>query len=727
MAQINGKNLCLFCFQPIAEGAGECEHCKNKQTEIIPSMFLPVGSVLEERYQVGRVLSHNEFIVTYHGYDLKEDRSVVVKEFFPKSLSERTAGEKEVRLKGEEFTEKFKEGSEALYNEARTIALFSENPNIIDIYEMFYDNNTSYYVTEFSAGKTVEKYVKEKGGKITIQDCFETLEPLFGTLAVMHDQNLCHRNIAPDNIMLTDDGNIKLLGFGIARETLAKSLGDWTIGLLDGFAAPEQYQRKGKIGPWTDIYSMVATCYYCVTGVPPTPAPARIKGEEIKDTSVYGVVLKASFKEMLNEGMRLYESDRCDYAPDVKNMLRKCSEDGMKDLTKKDKEQKGEKDKKSSRSKRSKTDKEPKEENNSGEDKNVEYSTPVATTPTPLSAPTPIQKQVLKEEPKEEPKELPKEETKHAGDANISSESTTTYGSSSPAAKVQQILELLKGKYKELIGEDKKKKMIFFGGIALILIIILFLIFSGGKDENTAPAQQETKQEEVKDQDKKKDDKKKQDKDQKDEKGKNQDNPVKWKDTKVAKVIAANLKLRPTKITSKDLAKVKELTLSKLTLSSYEDLYQLTNLQKLTISGCKLKSLKGLEKLSKLTELKLENCGIKDVSALSSLKSVKGLKVLSLADNEISEVKPLAKLTGLKSLDLSKNKITKFDALNSLKKTKINKKDQKVKPEKTPAPVVQKSTPQPVVQQTPQPQPVATPAPAAKKTPVVDNSEKAQW
>lgn len=329
MADINGKNLCVFCFSELKEGSTECECCKKRQDDIVPSMFLPVGTVLQEKYHIGRVLGHNEFIVTYAAYDASAGRKVVAKEFFPKSISERTSGEKEVRLKKEEDALVYKEGSEAVYNEARTIALFSENPNIIDIYDIFYENNTSYYITEFTVGETVEQYVQRKGGKITIEDCFDTLEPLCGTLAVMHDQNLCHRNIAPDNIILTQDGNIKLLGFGIARQQIAEALGDRTLGLLPGYAAPEQYQRKGKIGSWTDIYSLVATCYYCVTGAVPVPAPERIEGTELKKTTVYGVVLKASFDELLKKGMALTVKERNSYAPDIKNMLRKCAQDGM--------------------------------------------------------------------------------------------------------------------------------------------------------------------------------------------------------------------------------------------------------------------------------------------------------------------------------------------------------------------------------------------------------------
>lgn len=329
MADINGKNLCVFCFSELKEGTSICECCQKSQEDIVPSMFLPVGTVLKEKYHIGRVLGHNEFIVTYAAYDASEDRKVVAKEFFPKTISQRACGEKDIKLKKEEDAAVYKEGSEAVYNEARTIALFSENPNIIDIYDMFYENNTSYYITEFSVGETVEQYVKRKGGKITIQDCFETLEPLCGTLAVMHDQNLCHRNIAPDNIILTQDGNIKLLGFGIARQQIAEALGDRTLGLLPGYAAPEQYQRKGKIGSWTDIYSLVATCYYCVTGAVPVSAPERVEGAEIKKTTVYGVVLKASFDELLKNGMALAVKERNSYAPDIKNMLRKCAQDGM--------------------------------------------------------------------------------------------------------------------------------------------------------------------------------------------------------------------------------------------------------------------------------------------------------------------------------------------------------------------------------------------------------------
>lgn len=126
------------------------------------------------------------------------------------------------------------------------------------------------------------------------------LEPLFGELDAMHEQRLIHRDISPDNLML-ENGRIRLLDFGCARE--AGSITEtMTISLKSGFAPIEQYQHKGQ-GPWTDVYALSATIYYCLTGKVPEHSIDRICKDELIPPGRLGVELGADQEQALLYGM----------------------------------------------------------------------------------------------------------------------------------------------------------------------------------------------------------------------------------------------------------------------------------------------------------------------------------------------------------------------------------------------------------------------------------------
>ena len=129
--------------------------------------------------------------------------------------------------------------------------------------------------------------------------CSPLLEPLFGDLALMHEHGLIHRDISPDNLML-EHGVVRLLDFGCARRApgAPKPL---TIALKQGYAPVEQYQQKGQ-GPWTDIYALCATIYFCLTGKAPPQALDRITADGLVPPSKLGVPIPPGQEERLAEG-----------------------------------------------------------------------------------------------------------------------------------------------------------------------------------------------------------------------------------------------------------------------------------------------------------------------------------------------------------------------------------------------------------------------------------------
>ena len=110
------------------------------------------------------------------------------------------------------------------------------------------------------------------------------IEPLLGALEVMHDADVYHRDIAPDNILWCDDSRPVLLDFGAARLVLADRTQNVTAILKPQFAPIEQYAETQSMrqGPWTDLYALAGTCYFMLTGRAPLPATARVMGDDLE-------------------------------------------------------------------------------------------------------------------------------------------------------------------------------------------------------------------------------------------------------------------------------------------------------------------------------------------------------------------------------------------------------------------------------------------------------------
>ena len=263
MIDINNKRLCECCFTEIS--SEPCPACGYTKAGYLndPSV-LPCGSILVGRYIIGRVIGKGGFGVTYLAYDSKMDRKIAIKEFFPNGLAHRNPGNPTVVVSTEQDAVVFQQGAEKFYNEAQLVSRFNGNPGIVSVYEFFYENDTVYFSMEFLNGRTLKSWL-DKNGAISEAQAVFIADRVSSALLAAHSSNVMHRDISPDNIMLCDDGSVKLIDFGAARQLAAEGSQNLSVILKPGFAPLEQYQRKGKQGPWTDIYSLGATLYYALT------------------------------------------------------------------------------------------------------------------------------------------------------------------------------------------------------------------------------------------------------------------------------------------------------------------------------------------------------------------------------------------------------------------------------------------------------------------------------
>ena len=287
MIEINNKRLCESCFTEIT--AETCSCCGfNKSNYINDPSVLPCGSILMGRYIIGKMLGKGGFGITYLAYDSKTDKTVAVKEFYPNGLAHRAGSNPTVTVSTSEDASLFQSGAEKFYSEAKLVARFNGNPGIVSVYEFFYENDTVYFSMEYLHGKTLKKHIDENG-TITEAQAVSVADSVSSALLAAHSANVMHRDISPDNIMLCDDGTVKIIDFGAARQLVSQGSQNLSVILKQGFAPIEQYQKKGKQGPWTDIYSLGATLYYALTLDTIDDPMSRMENDEEYQSNKHGI------------------------------------------------------------------------------------------------------------------------------------------------------------------------------------------------------------------------------------------------------------------------------------------------------------------------------------------------------------------------------------------------------------------------------------------------------
>lgn len=270
--------LCLKCMKEGVQD-GVCTYCGTPagfQQE--PPFALPAGTILHGQYMAGAVLGCGGFGITYAAVDLRDGHRVAIKEYFPNGLGTRGIGETGVVSLVD--MENFRYGLEQFLCEARIIYNCRGTPNIIQVEKLFEENNTAYYAMEYLEGQDLKHYLSEREGKLSFQETSSLLEPVFDVLASVHEKNIIHRDISPDNIYLCSDGTVKLLDFGAARAALQEKSKSLDVILKRGYAPVEQYYSHGRQGPWTDVYALGCTIYRCITGIVPPESPQRLKLDE---------------------------------------------------------------------------------------------------------------------------------------------------------------------------------------------------------------------------------------------------------------------------------------------------------------------------------------------------------------------------------------------------------------------------------------------------------------
>lgn len=247
---------------------------------------------------LGAVIGTGGFGVTYAAWDVNLSVPVAIKEYFPVKYAHRNTEESDDVLLRPEGRSLYVLGLERFRREAQVLAQFKNIPGVVNINECFNENGTSYIAMEYVHGVPLDEYVRVN--KPASKELLQMMLRPISALEIIHRQGVHHRDITPRNLLVQEDGSIKLIDFGSAREI------EHTTNLIvvsDGYAPVEQYDTQRPQGPWGDIYSISATIYHMLTGVMPPPAISRTKHDSLRKPSELGVKLKKYQEKALMAGL----------------------------------------------------------------------------------------------------------------------------------------------------------------------------------------------------------------------------------------------------------------------------------------------------------------------------------------------------------------------------------------------------------------------------------------
>lgn len=252
---------------------------------------LPVGYMLKE-YSILRSIGEGGFGLTYLAFDTNLEKPFAIKEYFPSDFAQRIDTDTVRPKNNSEAKANFNWGLERFRGEGRILAKLDKVSGVVQVIRYFEENDTAYIVMEFCEGESLHE-------KINVKDAYQVegqtkilpeekvkgiVHDLSQGLALVHVHKILHRDITPKNIMFDAEDRVTLIDFGSARYALEPNGKTITVLVTPGYAPIEQYSAaaKGSLGPFTDIYSIAAVAYTCLTGTVPPEAPKRMLSDDIE-------------------------------------------------------------------------------------------------------------------------------------------------------------------------------------------------------------------------------------------------------------------------------------------------------------------------------------------------------------------------------------------------------------------------------------------------------------
>lgn len=281
---------------------------------------LPVGTVIAD-FEIIGLVGEGGFGIVYLARDVHLDRVVAVKEFMPSAFAGRVDGT-HVGVRSANHQATYEAGLRSFINEAKMLARFS-HPSLVEVYRFWEANGTAYMAMRYYEGETLRQHLARSDMVFDEETIAQTMSPVFDALEMLHREQVFHRDIAPDNIMLSE-GRPVLLDFGSARRIIGDGTQALTTVLKPGYAPIEQYVDDGtmKQGPWTDVYALGGVLYHLATGKPPPQAVSRLLSDPLQPIhAVMGDRFSMPFSDAVSRAMAVRVEDRLQNVNELREML----------------------------------------------------------------------------------------------------------------------------------------------------------------------------------------------------------------------------------------------------------------------------------------------------------------------------------------------------------------------------------------------------------------------
>jgi len=283
-----------------------------------PFMAAQTNAALPEGFEVGgyrivKKISSGGFSIVYLATDERGD-SVAIKEYMPAALASRKGGELSPVIAPEHLNT-YRIGLKCFFEEGRALASIY-HPNIVRVLNFFRANDTVYMVMHYESGRSLQEHIvrnrsKERKDVLTERFIRRVFSQVMNGLREVHSNRLLHLDVKPANVYLRMDGTPILLDFGAARQTLQRDISKTYPMYTPGFAPPELYKRDAELGPWTDVYSVGACIYACMSGMPPQESDQRLKEDKMPNVlRAFRGTYSAELISMVDRCLRLNSLER---------------------------------------------------------------------------------------------------------------------------------------------------------------------------------------------------------------------------------------------------------------------------------------------------------------------------------------------------------------------------------------------------------------------------------
>ncbi|MDL2301864.1 protein kinase [Lachnospiraceae bacterium OttesenSCG-928-D06] len=309
----------------------------SEETEQNATLLMQGTLLNNGNYQIIEVLGRGGFGVTYLGQQQSElGLHVAIKEYYPKKIAHRSIkasnqinpliSEYMTKRDIENINNRYHDGKRRFIDEAKRLAEFNELPSIVSVLAYFEENNTAYIVMEYINGIDLYKFMQNNKRTMSVGEVKKCIIPILEDLDKVHKSGIIHRDISPDNIMISQSGTIKLIDFGasITRET------EEEVKILrkNGFAPLEQYEKEGNnLGAWTDVYGLCATIYMLLSGKMVPNSRDRQFFDHYKTLRSQNIMVPTKLDKILKKGLAVDYKKRYQTTKELMQSLRRVHED----------------------------------------------------------------------------------------------------------------------------------------------------------------------------------------------------------------------------------------------------------------------------------------------------------------------------------------------------------------------------------------------------------------